>query len=272
LSHQFNRGWYLRANYTFSKTMDDSTNDTATSLVNPRRPQNSADLLSEWARSALDVRHKVALLFLYDTPTVNVARPLFHRALNGWTLSGSYLFQSGQPITIQSGVDSNGNGDADTDRAILNPAGIEGVGSLATKVCRDPVTTITSVNPNCATENTVGYIANNPGARYVQAGLGAAASLARNTFNSPAFNNWNLALQKDDVVGDRIHVHLRLEAYDALNRPEFTIGNLSVFPSTANALTPGYASLTGVPAGTFLNSRIFNGGGRQLQVSIKLSY
>jgi outer membrane receptor protein involved in Fe transport len=272
LSHRFNRGWYLRANYTFSKTMDDSTNDTATSLVNPRRPQNSADLLSEWARSALDVRHKMAVLFLYDTPTVKAARPVLRRALNGWTLSGSYLFQGGQPITIQSGVDSNGNGDADTDRAILNPGGSEGSGSLVTKVCRDPVTNATSVNPSCAAQNTVGYVANNSNAKYIQAGLGAVATLGRNTFNSPDFNILNLALQKEDIVGDRVRIRVRLEAYDTLNHPNFTIGNFSVFPSTGNALTQGYASLTGVSAGTFLNSRIFNGGARQLQLSIKLSY
>jgi hypothetical protein len=117
-THRLNRSWYARANYTYSKTMDDSTNDLFTSLVNPRRPQDSYDLASEWARSALDVRHKVAIVFLYDTPRVDGNHHLVERILNGWTVSGSYLFQSGQPITIQSGVDSIGNGDADTDRVI----------------------------------------------------------------------------------------------------------------------------------------------------------
>jgi hypothetical protein len=272
LSHRFNRSWYLRANYTYAKTMDDSTNDTSTSLVNPRRPQYSADLVSEWARSALDIRHKVAVLFLFDAPTVHTSSSFLRRTLNGWTVSGSYLFQSGQPITIQSGIDSNGNGDADTDRAILNPGGTEGVGSLVTRVCRDPATGTTSVNASCAASNTIGYAANNSNAKYIQAGLGAVANLGRNTFDSPAFNIWNLALQKEDVIGERVRIRFRIEAYNAFNHPNFTIGNFSVFPSTSNALTTGYASLTGVTSGTFLNSKIFNGGARQLQLSIKLSY
>jgi hypothetical protein len=69
-----------------------------------------------------------------------------------------------------------------------------------------------------------------------------------------------------------VHLGIRVEAYNVFNHPNFTIGSLSVFPSTTNALTQGYASLTGVAAGTFLNSKIFNGGGRQIQLSIKWSY
>ena len=272
LTHRLNRNWYMRANYTYSKTMDDATNDLFTSLVNPRRPQDSYDLADEWARSALDVRHKVAIMFLYDLPKFRSIHSFAGRVIGGWTLSGSYLFQSGQPITIQSGVDSNGNGDPATDRAILNPAGAEGVGSLANPVCRDPATGATSVNPSCASQNTVGYVAVNPKAKYIQAGAGSVATLGRNTFDSPSFNVWNLAVLKEDSVSERVHLQLRLEAYNAFNHPNFTIGNLSVFPSASNALTQGYASLTGVPAGTFLNSKIFNGGGRQLQLSIKVSY
>jgi hypothetical protein len=270
--HRMSRGWYLRTNYTYSKTMDDSTNDLFTSLVNPRRPQNSYDLAAEWARSALDVRHKVAMTFLYDTPRVGSSHPVVEKTLNGWTLSGAYLFQSGQPITIQSGVDSNGNGDPDTDRVILNPTGREGVGSLVNRVCRDAATDATSINPACSAQNTVGYVAANSSAKYIQAGPGAIATLGRNTFDSPAFNTWNLALIREDAINERIGLRFSLEAYNVFNHPNFTIGNLSVFPSTNNALTQGYASLTGVSVGTFLNPKIFNGGGRQLQLSLRLSY
>jgi hypothetical protein len=118
----------------------------------------------------------------------------------------------------------------------------------------------------------VGYVAKNPNARFIQAGAGAVADLGRNTFGSPAFNIWNLAVTKEDALSGSLRLRFRLEAYNVFNHPNFTIGNLSVFPSTSNALTQGYAGLTGVPAGTFLNSKIFNGGGRQLQLSIKLTY
>jgi hypothetical protein len=209
---------------------------------------------------------------LLDIPRVNWNRAFARQVLNGWTLSGSYLLQSGQPVTIQSGVDSNGNGDSDTDRAILNPAGAEGVGSLVDRVCRDAVNGTTSVNPACAAANTVGYVAANPNARYIQAGPGAVANLSRNTFDSPRFNVLNLAVLREFAVSERARLRLRIEAFNVLNHPNFTIGSLSVFPSAGNALNSGYASLTGVPGGTFLNPTIFNGGGRQLQLSMRLSY
>jgi hypothetical protein len=272
LLHRFDQGWYLRTNYTFSRTMDESTVDLGTSFVNPRRAQDSYNLRDEWARSALDVRHKVAISFLYDIPRVNWDHPLARRALNGWTLSGSYLLQSGQPVTIQSGVDSNGNFDSETDRVILNPGGTEGLGSLVNRVCRDASTGATSINPSCAAVNTVGYVATNANAKYIQAGDGALATLGRNTFDSPHFNVLSLAILREVAATERVRLRFRLEAFNVLNHPNLTIGNLSVFPSTGNALNRGYASLTGVQSGTFLNSRIFNGGGRQIQLSMKISY
>ena len=228
-THRLNHNWYVRANYTYSKTMDDATNDLFTSLVNPRRPQDSYDLADEWARSALDVRHKVALTSLYDTPRVTRGGRFVTRALNGWTLSGSYLFQSGQPITILSGVDSNGNGDADTDRAILNPAGMEGVGSIVNRVCRDTGTGATSINPLCPAQNTVGYVAVNPSAKYIQAGVGAVTTLGRNTYDTPAFNVVNLAVRKEDALTERVHLSFRLEAYNAFNHPNLR-SETSAFP------------------------------------------
>ena len=97
-------------------------------------------------------------------------------ALNGWEWSGSFLYESGQPVTIQSGTDSNGNGDSVGDRAVLNPSGTEGVGSLVNPVCRNPATGATSVNPACTPPDTVGYAAVNPNAKYIQAAAGAVAN------------------------------------------------------------------------------------------------
>ncbi len=270
--HRFNRGLFLRANYTYSKTMDDSTNDLRSSLVNPRRPQNSNNLHDEWARSALDVRQKLAITFLYDAPRVNLGNRLVSRLLNEWSWSGSYLFQSGQPITIQSGVDSNGNFDLGTDRAILNPRGIEGVGTLVTPLCRNATTGATSIDASCFPANTIGYVAMDPNAKYIQAGVGARSNLGRNTFDSPHFNIWNMALLKTDQVTERLRLQFRMEAFNVFNHRNFTLGNLSVFPSLTNALSPGYASLTGVPTGAFLNSTLFNGGSRRIQLGVKIAY
>src|SRR6266481_1082343 len=268
--HRFSHGLLLRANYTFAKTMDNSTNDLNTSAVNPRRPQDPFNLRNEWARSALDVTHKVAITWLYNLPSPSWNNHFARGAASGWEWAGSYLFQSGQPVTIQSGVDSNGNLDAAGDRAILNPAGTEGVGSIVSRVCRDPNTSATSINNACASGNTVGYVANTPNARYIQAGAGAVPNLGRNTFNSPYFNVWNMSVLKNQKLTERFKLQLRVDAYDVFNHPNFTFGNLSVFQTTANALSQNYANLN--TGSGFLDKTLFDGGSRTIQLGLKLTY
>jgi hypothetical protein len=286
LRHRFDHGLELQANYTFAKAMDDSTNDLNTSAVNPRRPENSFDLRNEWARSALDVRNKVALTYLYDTPKVNSNSRLVRGTVNGWEWTGSYIYQTGQPVTIQSGVDSNGNGDAATDRAILNPSGAEGVGSLVNRVCRSSggATTITAnTNTACAAASTVGYVADgvgglaagiNPNAKYVQAGVGALTNIGRNTFTSPHTNIWNMALIRNVKATERFGLQFRVEAYDIFNHPQYALNQVDVFSHTTNALNQGYANLNAsVKSATFLNSRaLFTSTTRTIAFGVKLSY
>ena len=278
LLHRFSHGLLLRANYTYAKTMDNSTNDLNTSAVNPRRPEDPFDLRNEWARSALDVTHKVALTWLYDLPSPNLSNRFLRGAASGWGWSGSYLFQSGQPITIQSGVDSNGNLDAAGDRAIFNPQGIGLTGSVVTAVCRNATTSATFTGVGCVTSGgsvvnpnlVVGYVATTPNARFIQAGVGALTNLGRNTVNSPYFNIWNMSILKDNRLTERLGLQLRVDAYNVFNHPNFTLGNLSVFQVTTNSLSQGYANLNAGSA--FLNQNLFNGGSRTVQLGLKLTY
>lgn len=276
--HRFSQGLLLRANYTYSKTMDNSTNDLNTSAVNPRRPENSYNLRNEWARSALDVTHKVALTWLYDLPNPNWRNRFARGAGWGWEWTGSYLFQSGQPITVQSGVDSNGNLDAAGDRAIFNPQGTGLTGSAVTPVCRDATTGATFTGSGCVTSSAavinpglvVGYVATTPNARFVQAGAGALTNLGRDTVNSPYFNIWNMSIMKNNHLTERCGLQLRVDAYDVFNHRNFTLGNLSVFQITTNSLSQGYANLNAGSA--FLNEKRFNGGSRTVQLGLKLTY
>lgn len=290
--HRVGHGVLVQANYTYSKAMDNSTNDLNTSAVNPRRPENAYNLRNERSRSTLDVRHKVALTFLYDTPKVSSNNRFIRGALNGWEWAGSYLFQGGQPVTIQSGVDSNGNGDAAGDRAILNPSGTEGVGSVVNIVCNDGaggatrIVLASAVDPKAGipcgplvgtkytNNNVVGYVAANPNAKYIQAGAGTLSNVGRNTFNSPHFNVWNMAILNNHKLTERFGLQLRLEAFNVFNHPNFAFGNLSVIGTNTNALNQGYANLNaGVAGGTFLNApALFTAAARQVELGMKITY
>ena len=70
LLHRFGYGLFLRANYTYSRTMDDATNDLAPALSIPGVRKIHITCENEVGRSALDVPNKVAITFLYDPPQV----------------------------------------------------------------------------------------------------------------------------------------------------------------------------------------------------------
>lgn len=278
LLHRFSRGLLFRANYTYAKTMDNSTNDLNSSAVNPRRAQDSFNLRNEWARSALDVTHKVAITWLYDLPSPHWNNRFAHGTVSGWQWSGSYLFQSGQPVTIQSGVDSNGNLDAAGDRAFFNPQGTGLTGSAVTPVCRNTTTNATFTGSGCVTASggivnpaiVVGYVANTANARFVQAGAGTIPNLGRNTVSSAYFNNWNMSILKNNKLTERFGLQLRVDAFDVFNHRQYTLGTLSDFQFTTNSLSQGYANLAGGSA--FLNQSLFNGGSRTVQLGLKLTY
>jgi len=285
LLHRFTHGLLFRANYTYARTMDNGTNDLNTSSVNPRRAQDSFNLANEWARSALDVTHKVAMTWLYDLPAPHWDNRFARGAASGWQWSGSYIFQSGQPVTIQSGADSNGNLDAAGDRAFINPAGIGMTGSTVNTVCRNPGTNATfsgDCDPNHADDKnpggdptpasafTVGYVANTPNAKFIQGGVGTKPNLGRNTVNSPYFNNWNMSLLKNTKVTERFSLQLRVDAFDVFNHRQYTFGALSVLGTNTNALSQSFANVTGGSA--FLNPNQFNGGSRAVQLGLKLTY
>src|ERR1043166_9169199 len=235
--HRFARGIYLRANYTYSKNIDNATNELFSSRVNPRRAQDGFDFAAERGLSALDIRHKFALSFLYEIPNVQTDHAFVKALAHGWEWGGTYLAESGQPVTPLSGVDSNANGDAAGDRTIINPAGRALTGSSVTPVCNfgpGGATSTGDCDPNHADDNnvggdptpgdafTVGYVADDPTARFIQAGVGALANAGRDTVYTPGLNVWNMSLFKTTKITERFSLQFRAETYNTFNHRNFS--------------------------------------------------
>src|SRR5438445_11760063 len=87
--------------------------------------------------------------------------------LGNWEVAPIYTYESPEYFTVQSGIDSNLNGDAWPDRVLVNPSGVAHTGSAVTGVNRAGATV------PAGDTSTVAYVATNPNARYIQAGLGA---------------------------------------------------------------------------------------------------
>jgi len=214
-------GLTFNANYTYSHTIDDATNEFFTSFLNPRRGQDTNRLGEDRSNSDLDVRHKFALSVSYETPKINSENSFAKALLNGYGLGVVYLAQTGQPVTIQSGfvADSNGNGDTAGDRGVLNPFGTALAGSDVFPVCEvgtgsSGVTSVASAtlnNGGLCPGATIGYLAADPTAKYVIAGPDVRATVGRNSFRSPGFGVWNLALAKSVHFSEGTYMQVKAD-------------------------------------------------------------
>jgi len=274
--HRFTRGLYFRANYTYSKNIDNATNELFSSFVNPRRSQDGYNFPGERGLSALNIPQKFAMTWVYDLPNVRTDNRFLRGAAHGWELSGTYLAESGQPVTPLSGVDSNFNGDTAGDRTVFNPAGVGLTGTTVNPVCNDGAgggtRIITASSAACASANVVGYVAVNSSARFVQAGVGALANAGRNTVNSPGINTWNMSVLKTNKLTERASLQFRFETYDTFNHRSFSVGlpsnNGALDQNTnTNPLNAGYIFVT---SPTFLNKFSFDGGSRTLELGLRL--
>jgi hypothetical protein len=254
VEHRYRNGYQLNANYTWSRFYDHATNEFFNSFMNPRRPQDWRNLEEEWGRSVLDVPHRFVVSGIWDVPWMRW-RTGAAGLIGGWSVSATYVVQSGQTWTPLSQANSVGNGDVQVQRALVNPDGTSETGTTVSPVLN-------------SAGDVVGYLAANPNARYVQAGVGVYPDADRNSLRAPGLNTVDLMLMKQFGLGANRRLQFQAQFFNLLNRAQFTAANLL-------AVDPGlglnYA---------FVGSAGFNdieraggtGGARMIQLVVKVTY
>jgi hypothetical protein len=257
LNRRFAAGFQATAAYTWSHLIDDTTAEVFSTVLSPRRVQDFQNLAAEKADSALDRRHRFVFSGLYELPFFKTGSRLKRSLLGGFNLSGTLSFESGQKATVLSGIDSNLNGDSAPDRTIINPNGVTGTSSTVS-----PLT-------NSAGQ-VVAYLANNPNAQYIQAGLGAVATSGRNTLQLPGINNFDFSLYKNFAVTEAKKLQFRVDLFNAFNHPQY-------IPGSPNSVIPvdntGVSSVNTVGRAQFNQpDQIFTSKARIVQMALKLSF
>jgi hypothetical protein len=121
----------------------------------------------------------------------------------------------------------------------------------------------------------VGYVAADPTATYVQAGVGARANVGRDTISTPGLNVWNMSFLKTTKVTERFSIQFRVATYDTFNHPNPSIGlptnNGTIDQNqNPNPLSTAYPFVTA--GNLFLNNSAFNGGSRKLELGLKFLF
>jgi hypothetical protein len=275
-------GLTLNANYTYSLTQDNSTNEFFTSLLNPRRAQDTNRLADDWSYSDLHVRNKGSLAWGYDVPKVKSENGFLKAMFNGYQLGSVFLAQSGQPVTLQSGSDANRNGDSAGDRALFNRFGTSLAGNNTTliNVCAPAGGGNTVTAATCpAADNVVGYLAvdtktgADTTAKYVVAGRGVRATVGRNSWFTPGFAVLNLSVGKRTYFTEGKYLLVKADVFNVLNHPNFALSNGNIFSVagvTTATTTQGYVLPTDP---NFLRpDAFFSSGIRSMTLALKLVF
>jgi hypothetical protein len=259
LTRRMSKGLQMTNAYTWSKLIDDTTAEVFSTVLSPRRVMDFQNLRPERALSALDHTHRFVSSWIYELPFFNKSTGLTKTMLGGFNIAGTYTYESGERITIRSGNDSNLNGDSAGDRGILNPSGTEGVGSAVTALH----------NTGGA---TVAYLANNPNAKYIQAGAGAVSNIGRNTFRLPPINNFDISLFKNFRIGETKMFQLRADFFNAFNHPQYVPGSVNTVDPVG---TTGLTTLNQIAplTGDFLQpSKVLSSNPRVIQVAARFNF
>ena len=234
LTRRYQHGFLLNASYTWSKTMDDATAEVFATVLTPRRPQNSQDLNADYSRSALDRTNRLSLAIVYDLPYFKHSNYLMKNLVGNWTFSPIYTYESPEYATALSGVNANLNGDSTAiDRPIVNPNGVKGTGSSVLTVYASNLSSLCPGGTGNCSANTVGYVATNPNAYYIQAGAGTLPTAARNTLPIRPIDNVDLSASKRINITERIAFQFQAQAFNLLDHPQYIPGSINTINTSS---------------------------------------
>ncbi len=258
VTKRMSRDLQFSSGYTWSRNIDDSTVPVFSTLIVPRRAQDSYNLRPERASSALDRRHRLSISSVYDAPWLRGSESWLLRNVAGnFTFSGTYIAESPMYATVQSLRDANLNGDIFGDRAIVNPAGDALRGSASLPLAN-------------STGQVVGYLAADPTARYVAANPGTLPNAGRQTLPLRGINNVDLSLMKNFDLTEGRKLQFRADFNNAFNHSQFTPGATnSVQPvpqmGSINYFFPGHPDF-GNPETAFRNNA------RTVQLAVRVQF
>jgi len=252
LNKRLERGLQFGLSYTFSRNMsnnDESLGVGAITNSSPQAPQDTFQIDSEKSLSVFDRTHRFVANYLYEAPAPWFARDnaVLRQIFGGWQISGITSTQSGQPFTVFTGIDTNGNGSAVGDRPNFNsnaPLNRDPVTGDLRTFSQDPTNPAFLV-PRIDASNTAGPLVFTGRGTIVANSLGNG-SLGRNTFRGPGFWNTNLSVAKNFRFGEDMNFRISAALLNAFNQDNYgnPVSNLNSANFGRNLNNWGNRSIT----------------------------
>ncbi len=235
LQRRTSKGLYLGLAYTWSKAMGTSlsggTNDN--SFVRP----DQYNRLANYSPTSFDRRQILAINYVYDTPKFRIGNAFTRLFTDGWQISGVTQAQTGSPFTPGFSISGLSGG---TLNQVITGSNTEGPRIGVVAGC-DPYThssdPFNRLNPAC-------FFAPSPGSIGLESGI--------NYLYGPGQINFDIALQKQFAIRERVKLQFRVDAFNAFNHANFSgynsTLNFNAYPS-ANGVITGLPTITSTALG-----------------------
>src|ERR1700677_374589 len=201
-------GLELTAAYTYSHSIDDSSDGADTGFV------NAYNLNAYRASSNFDQTHNISIAYVYDEPYFK-DRGLARWVLGNWEWSGITLIQSGTPFSVYNlgylGVTSDNAGVANSIAT----------GASYPDLVGNPRSGVSSAAfGGNLTGDGYGPLLFNPSVFVQPTGLTFGDS-GRNILRNPWRTNFDMALMKHFPVSESKYFEFRAEAFNVFNHVEY---------------------------------------------------
>jgi hypothetical protein len=240
LSKRFSKGFEMLSSYTYSHSIDDSTD-----LQSPLEPQDSRFPKLERANSVNDQRHRWVTSAVLQSGSARSGDGFLKHFIADFTLSPIIEFSSGRPFNVITGTDTRLDLGASQARPSVGSSGgsaspfIPGVVFVPANLCLD----------NSGNPFTV------PG---VSPPAGCDGNLGRNRFTSPNYFQWDMRLSRRIPFGERFKLDLIADAFNLFNRLNVAAVNQTCDPFA------GATCSAGQPTASY--------DARQFQFALKVSW
>jgi hypothetical protein len=256
LRKRYSNGLQMNANYTYSKGMDDVSDAfTTKNAGGAAYPTDSWNPKFDYGPADYNVKHRVVGSFVYDLPFLKTSR-----WLGGWQYTGIVSVQTGADFSvINSGVDSNGDGQFNDRSVYIGPGNISNAinhnVSPADGYLKVDPTLWGSLNGNNTVRQTgIPCVAN--GGAWCNNG-----EMERNTLVGPGFFNFDMGFSKGFKITESTNLRFEGNFFNIFNHPNF-------LPPSANLNSGSFGS----SQDTFNNQVGQSGGARVTQLALRFDF
>jgi len=157
--------------------------------------------------------------------------------IGGWQVAAVYQFLSGMPLSWGNAIYAGDGSWKDFHNVQHSSANYLG----------KPVFNTAAFDTRVCANGTTGSCTNTPGApnNSVQPNAENYRTFPQYLLRQDYTSNWDMTLQKNTILAEGVTMELRLDAFNALNRPQYNTPNVNPSAGTAN-----FGVTSGVYSGT----------------------